>query len=159
MADQEQHEPACLWKGYSNPLEWLQVFAKTFEIHFVDESPSLPSNPAFRDYWLVAIRALLVTFLDSDSSLDEDAFAELVGRVLAEKHPGSDRWTPRLNRRRFGLIDKQIQGTLTNVERVELATLTRMMREQLESDTSRSMDGVRALHRNLMEQTGEDEPS
>jgi hypothetical protein len=72
-----------------------------------------------------------------DSGMDTESFAETVGRVLIEKRPGSIAWNAVLNQRRFELIDKEIQETLTPAERVELAGLTAIMREQLESAATR----------------------
>ncbi len=56
-----------------------------------------------------------------------------------------------LNQRRFELIDREIQETLAPAERVELTGLTRIMREQLESEANLPMEGAKALHRKLLE--------
>jgi len=60
-------------------------------------------------------------------------------------------WTAELNRRRFELIDRDIQGTLTPAEHFELAGLTKLMREQVESEENLPMDGARALHKFLLD--------
>ena len=88
-----------------------------------------------------------------------ESFAETVGRVLIEKRPGSIEWNSALNQRRFELIDKEIQETLAPAERVELARLTGIMREQLESEANLPMEGAKALHRKLLELAVKDKPS
>jgi hypothetical protein len=60
-------------------------------------------------------------------------------------------WNSALNKRRFELIDMGIQGTLGPAERAELEGLTKIMREQLESELNLPMEGARALHRKLLE--------
>ena len=97
------------------------------------------------------------TFLDS--GMDAESFSETVGRVLIEKRPVSIEWNSELNQRRFELIDKEIQETLTPAERVELAGLTGIMREQLESEANLPMEGAKALHRKLLELAVKDKPS
>ena len=106
---------------------------------------------------LATIRAMFHTLLDS--GMDTESFAETVGRVLIEKRPGSIEWNSELNQRRFELIDKEIQETLTPAERVELAGLTGIMREQLESEANLPMEGAKALHRKLLELAVKDKPS
>ena len=59
-------------------------------------------------------------------------------------------WSDALNQRRFALIDKEIQGSLTGTESIELAGLTRIMRDHVESEANLPMKGARALHRKLL---------
>jgi hypothetical protein len=59
-------------------------------------------------------------------------------------------WNDELNAKRFELIDKGIQGSLTPAETIELAGLTRSMRDHVESDVNLPMTGARALHRKLL---------
>jgi hypothetical protein len=137
--------------------EWIGLCIKHFELNLLDTSRSLPPDASDLDYWVAAIRAMLDAFLDS--GMDTELFAETVGRVLIEERPGSIEWDSELNQRRFELIDKEIQETLTPAERVELAGLTGIMREQLESESNLPMEGAKALHRNLMGLAGKDQPS
>ena len=97
------------------------------------------------------------TFLDS--GIDSEVIAETVGRVLLEQRPRSIEWNSSLNQRRFELIDKEIQETLGPAERIELAGLTGIMREHLESEANVPMEGAKALHRKLLELAAEEEPS
>ena len=92
------------------------------------------------------MRAVKLTLLDS--GLDDGQVLELFGRVALEPVTSSElEWTDELNKRRFELIDRDIQGTLSSVEQVELAGLTRLMREHVASDLP--LEGAKKLHRRL----------
>jgi hypothetical protein len=108
------------------------------------------------DYQDATIRAMIQTLLDS--GMTTESVVEAVGRVLIERSPASVEWNSKLNQRRFALIDKEIQGTLTPAEKIELAGLTKIMREQLESEASLPMEGATALHRKLLELDVTDKP-
>jgi hypothetical protein len=129
--------------------DWIRIFAEQLEDHFVDLTPTIPANARFRQYQDATIRAVLETLLDS--GMDVESFAETVGQFLIEKRLGRIEWNPDLNRRRFELIDKKIQEALTPDERMELAGLTRIMREQLESEANIPMEGAKELHQKLLE--------
>ncbi len=49
-------------------------------------------------------------------------------------------WNAQLNERRFGLIDRDIRGTLSNLEKLELAALTQL--KQLRPPTNLRPDGI-----------------
>ena len=137
--------------------EWIRLFIKHFELNLLDTSCSLPSDASDIDYRVAAIRAMFETILDS--GMDRELLAASVGRILIEKRPSSVAWNSELNQRRFELIDKEIQGTLTPAERVELAGLTEIMREQLDSEANLPMEGAKALHRKLLGLAAKDKPS
>jgi len=136
--------------------DWMRHFLARFEDNFIDSAPSIPADARVRDYQVATIREMFRTLLES--GMDAESFAEAVGRVLIEKRPGPIEWDSELNQRRFELIDKEIQETLTPAESVELAGLTRIMREQLESEASQPMEGAKALHRKLLEQAARGKP-
>jgi hypothetical protein len=83
--------------------------------------------------------------------MDFEPAAELLGQAVAQCRSVDIGWSDALNQRRFELIDKEIQGSLTPAERIELAGLTRSMREHVESETNLPMEGARALHANLLQ--------
>ena len=56
-----------------------------------------------------------------------------------------------MNQRRFALIDKEIQGSLTPAESVELAGLKSIVRDHVDAEANLSIDGARALHRKLLQ--------
>jgi len=91
--------------------------------------------------------------------MDLDSVKSLLGKVVVESHSTPVPWTDELNQRRFELIDREIQGTLTPAECLELAGLTRIMRDHVESETNLPMHGARALHLKLlqMDSTGNSE--
>ncbi|MEI8018979.1 MAG: hypothetical protein WCH39_12330 [Schlesneria sp.] len=83
--------------------------------------------------------------------MDTEKIAESVGEILLDRPTEPMEWTEELNQRRFALIDKEIQGTLTPAETFELADLTRIMRENVDSEANFPLEGVKALHRKLLE--------
>ncbi len=137
--------------------DWIRRFVQQLELNFVDTSLILPSDARMLEYQLATIRAVFRTLLDS--GMDTESFAEAVGRILIEVRPGSIEWNSEMNQRRFELIDKEIQETLVPAERVELAGLTAIMREQLESEANLPMEGAKAFHRKLLELAVKDKPS
>jgi hypothetical protein len=112
--------------------------------------------PPPADYGLAALQAVKMTLLDS--GLNEEQVLGLFGQVAFEHAILSRRpeWTAELNKRRFELIDGDIQGTLTREERLELAGLTHRMREHVDSELNLPIKGAQKLHRYLTE-LGSDE--
>ncbi len=89
--------------------------------------------------------------------MEFESVVELLGRVAVEWRSVEAAWSDALNQRRFALIDREIEGSLTPAESIELAGLTRIMRDHVESEANLPIEGVRALHRKLLqlESTGE----
>jgi hypothetical protein len=58
-------------------------------------------------------------------------------------------WNAELNKRRFELIDGDLQGTLNQAEKLELASLTQRMRQHTDSKANLPLEGARKLHRLL----------
>jgi len=58
-------------------------------------------------------------------------------------------WSSDLNKRRFELIDRDLQGLINMSEQIELAALTQLMREQVETEANLPFAGARKLHRSL----------
>ncbi len=77
----------------------------------------------------------------------------LFGRVALKdvNIPERVEWTAELNMRRFELIDGDIQGTLSNDEQIELAGLTQLLREHVDSEVNLPFEGAKKLHRHLTE--------
>lgn len=111
----------------------------------------LPSDATTAEYSLAAIRAVKLTL--QDSGLNDDQVRSLFGQVAYEPDSSSRRseWTTELNKRRFELIDGDIQGTLTREEMLELAGLTQIMREHVDSEINLQFKGAQKLHRYLTE--------
>jgi lysine 2,3-aminomutase len=59
-------------------------------------------------------------------------------------------WTGESSRRRFELIDREIQGTISAVEKVELSQLTELMRKHVDIDANLPMAGAKQLHLYLL---------
>jgi hypothetical protein len=134
---------------------WIRQFTKQFELHVLDASRDLPPDASVSESQMATARAIVATFLDS--GMDLESVMELLGRVAVESRSARASWNDALNQRRFALIDKEIQGSLTPAENVELAGLTRIMRDHVDSEANLPLEGARALHRKLLqlESTGE----
>jgi hypothetical protein len=147
-----QHESAPLEsrQGISASADdWIRKFIKLFEEHLADAGCDLPPNVSNAELRVAAVRAILATLIDT--GMEPESAMELLGQAAAPQTSGRIAWSDSMNQRRFGLIDKEIQGTLTPAERVELAGLTGIMREQVETEMNLPMMGARALHRKLLQ--------
>jgi hypothetical protein len=131
--------------------DWFRQFLKHLELEIADSGRELQADPDVLDCGLIAIQAVHRTLLDS--GLDEPQIAALFVRVVSKKLGGHDgaQWTPELNRRRFELIDREIQGTLSSAEELELTALTQAMREHIDSEHNLPLEGAKKLHRHLLE--------
>src|SRR5262245_34341517 len=118
---------------------WIRQFITQFELYVLDASRRLPANPSVHESRSATARAILETYLDS--GMDFDSVVELLGQVIVERRAGKVAWNDALNQRRFELIDKEIQGTLTPAERIELVGLTGAMRDHIESETNLPTEG------------------
>jgi hypothetical protein len=134
---------------------WIRQFIKHFELHVLDASRHLPPGARVSESQRATARAILATYLDS--GMEFEAAVELLGQAAVEWRSVNVAWSEALNERRFALIDKEIQGSLTPAESIELAGLTRTMRNHVDSEMNLPMKGARALHRKLLqlESTGE----
>ncbi len=86
------------------------------------------------DFSRAAIQAVKLTLLDSGA--DNEQVQNLFGRVaLGEDFlfPEPREWNAELNKRRFELIDMDIQRTLSHAEQLELGVLTQLMRDYVDS--------------------------
>ena len=96
--------------------------------------------------------AVKLTLLDSGA--DDEQVQNLFGRVALGEHfqvPEGLKWNAELNKRRFELIDMDIQGTLSYAEQLELAVLTQLMRDHVDSEMNLPIAGAKRLHRLLSE--------
>ena len=137
--------------------DWMRQFVKHFELHLLDARRDLPPDASISESQTATARAILATYLDS--GMEFESAVELLGKVVVDWRSVDVGWSDALNQRRFELIDKEIQGLLAPAENIELAGLTRSMRDHVESETNLPMEGARALHRKLLqlESAGESE--
>ncbi len=135
--------------------DWFRQFLKHVEIFMAETGQGLRTNAELVDYRLAAMRAVKLTLLDSGMNAEE--FRQLLGQVAIEdaNTPEKLEWNSDLNKRRFELIDRDIQGTLSPVEQIELAGLTHLLREHVDSEENVPFEGARKLHRLLTETDSE----
>ena len=133
----------------SDADDWIRQFIKHLELHFLDASRNLPPRASVSELQVRAAQAMLATFIDS--GMEFESALELLGQVAVAWRSGDVAWSDALNQRRFALIDKEIQGALTPAESIELAGLTRIMRDHVDSETNLPVTGARALHQKLLQ--------
>jgi hypothetical protein len=109
----------------------------------------MPPDASVSESQVATARAILATYVDS--GMEFESAVELLGQVAVERQSVNVAWSDALNQRRFALIDKEIQGSLSAPESIELAGLTRIMRNHVESETNLPMKGARVLHRKLLQ--------
>jgi hypothetical protein len=128
---------------------WFRQFLNFLELAIVETERRLPSDATPADFSLAAMRAVKRTL--QDSGIDDDAIAALFGQVALEDTNGPEKpvWNVELNKRRFELIDGDIQGTLSRAEQLELARLTQLMRAHADSEVNVPLEGAKKLHRLL----------
>lgn len=120
--------------------DWTRQFLQQLERHLT----SSPEQPA----GVSTARAIFAAYLES--GVDSEEALEFLGQAALESGSEAVEWTDELNQRRFALIDKDIQGTLTPAKKVELAGLTRIMRQHVDTEANLPMEGARDLHRKLL---------
>ena len=136
--------------------DWIRQCSIRFENNLLEMSGGLPPEPDHHEYWLLAIRAIAATFLEADTRNDHELLTGLLGQVLLERRAGTAKWSPELNRRRFELIDKDIQGDLSPAETLELAGLTQSMRDEVDAESNLPTKGAKDLHHRLLRLGGEE---
>lgn len=148
MAVKKQPDPdtGTLHEGAN---DWFRQFLKHLEIFMAETGQGLSSDAKNSDYSFAAMQAVKLTLLDS--GLDSEQILGLFGRValVDSEIPKEIPWTAELNKRRFELIDGDIQGTLNHDEQLELAGLTHLMREHADSEVNLPLEGARKLHQYL----------
>jgi hypothetical protein len=131
--------------------DWFRQFLKHLEIFMTETGQALRPDSESAEFFLAAMRAVKLTL--EDSGADEDEIVNIFGRIVIEKKSGGKEpeWNAELNKRRFELIDGDIQGTLSRAEQIELAGLTHLLREHVDSEVNLPFEGARKLHRHLAE--------
>jgi hypothetical protein len=129
--------------------EWFRQFLRVLELTIVESGQGLSPDATPADCRLAAMRAVKLTLLDS--GVAEDAIAGLFGQVALEPTNTTSKlaWNAELNKRRFELIDGDIQGILNRAEQLELAHLTQLMRDHVDTEENVPLQGARTLHRFL----------
>ena len=134
---------------------WMRRFIKQFELNLLNAGRNLPPDASIAKSQVATARAILATY--RESGMEYESAVELLAQAAVESRSVDVAWNDASNQRRFALIDKEIQGELTPAESIELAGLTGIMRNHVESETNLPMKGARALHRKLLQlkSTGE----
>lgn len=131
--------------------DWFRQFLKQLEIFMTETGQALRPDSEPAEFCLAAMRAVKLTL--EDSGVDKDEIVNILGRIILEVKSGDKepKWNAELNKRRFELIDGEIQGTLSPAEQIELAGLTHLLREHADSPVNLPFEAARKLHRHLAE--------
>lgn len=131
--------------------DWFRQFLKHLEIFMTETGQALRPDSEPTEFCLAAMRAVKLTL--EDSGVDKDEIVNIFGRMVIEEKSGGKGlvWSAELNKRRFELIDGDIQGTLSRAEQIELAGLTHLLREHVDSPVNLPIEEARKLHRHLAE--------
>jgi len=131
--------------------DWFRQFLKLLEINMAETGQALRSDSDSAELRLAAMRAVKLTL--RDSGVDDEEIVNLFGQIAIEEKGVADEpvWNTELNKRRFELIDCDIQGTLSRAEQIKLAGLTHLMRKHVDSEVNLPFEGARKLHRRLAE--------
>lgn len=76
--------------------------------------------------------------------------ARLVPMVAGKNRKPTKAWSKELNDRRYFLIDREIEGTLTSEESQELEILQQLMSEHLHRVAPLPLEGTRKLYDELL---------
>ena len=138
-------------------LDWFQQFLKHLEINWSVVSQRIAASNDQAEYRIEVLRAVKLTL--KESGMDESSIQSVFAQVaydppVQEEVTG---WTVEQNKRRFELIVRDIQGTLTAVEQLEMVALTQHMRAQVETENNQPTSRAKALHRFLLELDSSDE--
>jgi len=123
----ESEEPESQQAIWEDTDLWIRQFIKHFELDVVDATRDLPPDASVSDSQVATARAILAAYLESGMELE--SVVELLARVAVERRSVEAAWSDALNQRRLALIDRAIEGSLTPAESIELAGLTRIMRD------------------------------
>jgi hypothetical protein len=130
--------------------DWFRQFLKHLELNLTESShQGLAPDADVAALRLTALRAVKRTLTDSGMSDQEllDLFAKV---ALEPARTATQRgWNATLNKRRFELIDRDIQGSLSPAEQLELASLTQLMRQHVDIELNLPFEGAKQLHRRL----------
>jgi hypothetical protein len=142
----------------SEAQEWGRLFVKNLECEYASLASQLPADATWPDFQ----RAMMVAFR---TIFDESGPPESMGRFCEEVIAGllpvdtDVSWNQEKNSRRLGLIDKNIQRTISPEESLELARLTRQMRIHCDHEETVPLEGARELHRRLLDMADPKETS
>jgi hypothetical protein len=135
--------------------DWLYQFIKHFELNFIDVSRKLPADIDRLALQRFTLEAVFDTI--EDSGLSREEMLALLADVASRSSAEPVNWTAELNARRYELIDKQISGTFSSEERMELTSLTQAMRRAIETEANLPMEGARELHQKLQQLRARDQ--
>lgn len=136
-------------------VEWIGTFIRVFEDNFTQIGSGLPPGASTLDVQEAAIDAIIQTLFEAGVSAE--SCLQGIRRAMNKGRSSAIEWNAELNRRRFELIDKEFNESLTQEEQIELAGLTQLMREQLDTELNLPLAGATELYRKLLDHVEDQE--
>lgn len=127
-----------------------QIYSTLINYNF-----GLSENPNYPGLTHEEINELVHKLIDSHQL--QELVNQFIGESWIKGQTQLTEWNADLNQRRFELIDKEIQETISTEESIELAGLTKLMRDQLDNEQNLPLKGAKELHRKLLEIDQKDE--
>lgn len=137
---------------------WFQNgFLKQLEIHVANLGPTLDDDSSDVNRSMTAVKAVKMTL--QDLGLEDEQIQQLFDEVAYDDFPIPipSEWTEDLNKRRFELIDLEIQGELNLEQKIDLARLTRLMRQHFDTEELLGLDQIRKEHARLTDPSSGEE--
>lgn len=129
--------------------DWAAKFAAELEQEF-DRVHEEVAGETSDDYWRSMSRAFVNVLVESGGR--PGRITVLIQDALRSVLPQEVEWTDGKSDRRCELVDKDIQGTITQEEQIELAELTHERRVYRRKVAPLPIDDLRELHRELLQQ-------
>lgn len=154
MPNDELHEspsPQEAESISSDAADWGLQFVKHLEHEYENLVSGLSADATWPDFQQAMMIAVARVFEESGAT--PESIARLWGEIADRLSPveADAEWSREKNARRFLLIDKRIQGTITPEESFELTQLTRQLRIHCDTEAMLPLEGARRLHRQLLD--------
>ena len=75
--------------------DWIRLFIKHLELHFLDSSRELPPNAGVSEFRTATVQAIVATF--HDSGMELESIAELLGQAVVNRRPAGTAWSDAVN--------------------------------------------------------------
>lgn len=136
----------------ASAAEWGRVFFKRLRLEFAETAADLPRDATHEEFGLAMVCALNSVFAESGIPPEQVRvlLADWVSRLSTPASHGE--WSEAKNARRLELIDKSIQGQLSQAEAAELDQLTACLRATFDTEEMVPLEGAKQLHQRLLDQ-------
>ena len=136
--------------------DWMCEVSNQMMTNLINFNFGLDENPTYCRLPNETINAAVNKLIDSPEM--QELMHQAIGEIWVESQLKQTEWNAELNQRRFEMIDKELQETISPEESAELAGLTQLMRNQIDTEENLPLKGAKELHSKLLEMDQKDEP-